>query len=75
MESDKDILLDIQKSLESQQKRLAQDKLKFITAKDQDDRLRDLEELISERIVQIVTDAVESTLLQVKDEMIPDCKM
>jgi len=34
-----------------------------------------LEELVSERMVQIVTEAVESTLLQVKDEMIPESKM
>lgn len=38
-------------------------------------QIRELEDTLSQRIVQIVTDAVESTLIQVKDEMIPNSRL
>ena len=37
---------------------------------DSEMQIRELEDTLSQRIVQIVTDAVESTLIQVKDEII-----
>lgn len=45
--------------MESTNKRMAADKLKYVTAKDHDDRLRELEEALGDRMVQMVTEAVE----------------
>lgn len=75
MESDKDILLDLQKSLESQHSRNMQDRTKFVSARDQEERLKDMEDMLGERMVQMITEAVETTLLQVRDELIPDSRM
>jgi hypothetical protein len=46
-----------------------------VTVKDHEVRLKDLEELLSERMLQMITETVETTLVQVRDEIIPDSRL
>ena len=54
---------------------MAADKLKYATSKDQDDKLREIEDVLGERMVQVFSEAVEGLVVQVKDEMIPESKL
>ena len=75
VDSDKDVLMELQNSLESIQKRYNQDKLKNITAADLDDKVKDLDYNLNERLISVVEEAVEQTLGQVKDDLIPKSRL
>ena len=75
VDSDKDVIMELQNTLESLQKRYNQDKLKNVSQAELDDKVKELDYNFNEKIVSVVEEAVEATLTQVRDDLIPKSRL
>ena len=67
--------MELKSSVESLQKRYNQDKLKNVTVAELDDKIKDIDYNLNDRLVSVVEEAVEQTLSQVKDDLIPKSRL
>ena len=75
VDSDKDVIMELQNTLESLQKRYNQDKLKNVSQAELEDKVKELDYNFNEKIVSVVEEAVEATLTQVRDDLIPKSRL
>ena len=75
VDTDKDVIMELQGSLDSLQKRYGQDKLKNVTGAELEDKVKELSYSLNERLVSVVEEAVEQTLGQVRDDLIPQSRL
>ena len=75
VDSDKDVIMELQSTLEQLQKRYNQDKLKNVSQAELDDKVKELDYNFNEKIVSVVEEAVEATLTQVRDDLIPKSRL
>ena len=74
-DSDKDVIMELQNTLEQLQKRYNQDKLKNVSQAELDDKVKELDYNFNEKIVSVVEEAVEATLSTVRDDLIPKSRL
>lgn len=75
VDSDKDVLVSLQQSVDIQNKKYQNDRLKQVSMAELEGSLKDLEHSFNEKLVLVVQEAAEQTLKQVNNEIIPDVRL
>lgn len=67
--------MSVQQQLESQSKKYLGDRLKAVSQTEMDSNIRECENRFSDKMIQLMQEAVEQTLKQVNNEIIPDTRL
>ena len=75
IDNDKDILIELQSTVDNHYKKYSQERLKQVTSAELESKFKDQEFNFNVKIVQVLQEATDQTLAKVRDELIPSSRL